>query len=144
MFCLSISVMQQVLMKGLLLIYCLFPVFLKANMPPDSLSVQYPIDDPRNPECPCHQYQKLADDEYKRLLVSTEGMNIKTGNEAASREFAEYSKHNTVLSNKIKTKRIRYRSFLKNQLWHFSGAGRTKSHRGLIRRFKSIDDCFWF
>jgi hypothetical protein len=28
----------------------------------------FDINDPRNPHCPCHKYQKLADDEYKRLL----------------------------------------------------------------------------
>ena len=28
----------------------------------------YPITDPRNPHCPCHKYQKLADDEYARLF----------------------------------------------------------------------------
>ncbi len=29
----------------------------------------YPITDPRNPNCPCHKYQKLADDEFKNLLA---------------------------------------------------------------------------
>ncbi|MDZ4665647.1 MAG: hypothetical protein SGJ15_12270 [Bacteroidota bacterium] len=29
----------------------------------------YPINDPRNPNCPCHKYQKLADDEFKKLLA---------------------------------------------------------------------------
>ncbi len=27
----------------------------------------FDINDPRNPQCPCHKYQKLADDEYKKL-----------------------------------------------------------------------------
>ncbi len=26
------------------------------------------INDPRNPNCPCHKYQKLADEEYRKLL----------------------------------------------------------------------------
>lgn len=30
----------------------------------------YNINDPRNPECPCHNYQKIADDEYKKLLAT--------------------------------------------------------------------------
>jgi hypothetical protein len=29
--------------------------------------VQYALNDPRNPDCPCHKYQKMADDEYKKL-----------------------------------------------------------------------------
>lgn len=31
------------------------------------LSSGYDINDPRNPHCPCHKYQKLADDEYRKL-----------------------------------------------------------------------------
>jgi hypothetical protein len=31
----------------------------------------YPINDPRNPNCPCHKYQKLAEEEYKKLLSGT-------------------------------------------------------------------------
>ena len=27
----------------------------------------YAQNDPRNPDCPCHKYQKMADDEYKKL-----------------------------------------------------------------------------
>lgn len=34
----------------------------------DSLKSRYDINDPRNPNCPCHQYQKLADEEYKKWL----------------------------------------------------------------------------
>jgi hypothetical protein len=32
-------------------------------------SNQYPINDPRNPNCPCHKFQKIADEEYKKLLA---------------------------------------------------------------------------
>jgi hypothetical protein len=28
----------------------------------------YPLDDPRNPRCPCHEYQKQAEKEYARIL----------------------------------------------------------------------------
>lgn len=28
---------------------------------------QYDINDPRNPNCPCHKYQKMADDEFEQL-----------------------------------------------------------------------------
>lgn len=33
-----------------------------ANNPGDT--VQYPLDDPRNPNCPCHEQQKLAEKEF--------------------------------------------------------------------------------
>ncbi|MBK9285997.1 MAG: hypothetical protein IPM51_17005 [Sphingobacteriaceae bacterium] len=32
----------------------------------------YDINDPRNPNCPCHKYQKLADEEYKKLLAGAQ------------------------------------------------------------------------
>lgn len=28
---------------------------------------KYDINDPRNPNCPCHKYQKLADEEYAKM-----------------------------------------------------------------------------
>ncbi len=28
----------------------------------------FDINDPRNPHCPCHKYQKLADEEYAKLI----------------------------------------------------------------------------
>ena len=43
---------------------------LKSNIsinPGDSAKNKYDINDPRNPHCPCHQYQKLANEEYARL-----------------------------------------------------------------------------
>jgi hypothetical protein len=33
----------------------------------DSLDKLYALDDPRNPDCPCHQLQKQAENEYKAL-----------------------------------------------------------------------------
>lgn len=35
----------------------------------DSIVVQesFPLSDPRNPNCPCHKLQQLADDEYKKI-----------------------------------------------------------------------------
>ena len=31
---------------------------------------QFPINDPRNPNCPCHKLQKQAEDEYKNLMAN--------------------------------------------------------------------------
>jgi hypothetical protein len=33
---------------------------------PDTNTVKYDVNDPRNPDCPCHAAQKLADEEYRR------------------------------------------------------------------------------
>ena len=34
----------------------------------DSLKKSFDLNDPRNPNCPCHKYQKLADEEYNKSL----------------------------------------------------------------------------
>lgn len=49
--------------------FCVFCLSVSAEGE-DSLKTKYDINDPRNPNCPCHKYQKLADDEYKALLAS--------------------------------------------------------------------------
>ncbi len=41
----------------------------------------FDINDPRNPHCPCHKYQKLADEEYAKLIR----MKNKGNGEVASR-----------------------------------------------------------
>ncbi len=46
----------------------LFVTFTKAQ-------TSYPITDPRNPHCPCHKYQKLAEEEFKNLLATNNAVN---------------------------------------------------------------------
>ena len=36
----------------------------------DSTKTKYDINDPRNPNCPCHKYQKIADEEYQRQIAN--------------------------------------------------------------------------
>jgi hypothetical protein len=33
----------------------------------DTTKKNFPLNDPRNPDCPCHKFQKIADDEYKEM-----------------------------------------------------------------------------
>jgi hypothetical protein len=42
-----------------------FPISLPGK---DSLKIQYDRNDPRNPDCPCHQYQRQAEKEYAALM----------------------------------------------------------------------------
>jgi|SRR6218665_1242605 len=37
-----------------------------------SAQSQYDINDPRNPDCPCHKYQQQAEDEYARMNKAKE------------------------------------------------------------------------
>ncbi|NUM51927.1 MAG: hypothetical protein HUU48_12520 [Flavobacteriales bacterium] len=36
---------------------------------------EYDINDPRNPNCPCHKLQKQAEDEYKQIISQTNHSN---------------------------------------------------------------------
>ena len=46
----------------------------------DTLKEKYPIDDPRNPNCPCYSYQKLAEKEFHKWKTNENiGMNVKEG-----------------------------------------------------------------
>ena len=51
-------------MKGLIL----FLLVLFFSVSVKSQTSKYDINDPRNPHCPCHKYQKLADEEYKKMM----------------------------------------------------------------------------
>jgi hypothetical protein len=37
---------------------------------------EFPINDPRNPKCPCHKYQQQAEDEYKKLQAQNNSVNL--------------------------------------------------------------------
>ncbi len=41
----------------------------------DSTKTKYDINDPRNPNCPCHQYQKMADEEYQKQIANQDVQN---------------------------------------------------------------------
>lgn len=49
--------------KGLILFLLVLFFSVRVNS-----QTTFDINDPRNPNCPCHKYQKLADEEYKKLL----------------------------------------------------------------------------
>ncbi len=51
-----------------LLIFILFVLPLASFSLPSDSTKAFPLNDPRNPHCPCHKYQKLADEEYKKLM----------------------------------------------------------------------------
>lgn len=79
-----------------------------------SLSIRsqttFDINDPRNPHCPCHKYQKLADEEYKKMLRVGSKNNGELVSSSNSREdkihktrIEKYRKQ----KHKIRDKRIR-------------------------------------
>lgn len=84
--------------------------------PPDSTKKKYDINDPRNPDCPCHKYQKLADDEYRALQQKTAGRaEILTSVKAVNKSGVGHRKNYRYinLNRKGKTKRFRK----KREVW---------------------------
>ncbi|MCX6295611.1 MAG: hypothetical protein NTX97_06020 [Bacteroidetes bacterium] len=52
---------------GALRLFILFFLLVQnAHSQTNTGNQQYALNDPRNPDCPCHKYQKLADDAYKQ------------------------------------------------------------------------------
>lgn len=68
-------------------------------------SLKFDITDPRNPKCPCHKYQKLADEEYRKFL----GKEIKTKNDNENSNYTNTFSGNSDLNSKntIGTKKFR-------------------------------------
>ncbi|MDP3556960.1 MAG: hypothetical protein Q8T03_06260 [Bacteroidota bacterium] len=76
------------------------------NIKEDSLISKFPLNDPRNPHCPCHKYQKLADEEFKKLLGQE--IVIKKDNDTSDFNSTFLGGHN--LSSKISSSTKKYYS----------------------------------
>lgn len=108
------------------------------NNPDDSLKT-YPLNDPRNPNCPCHQYQKLADEEYKRLLgeqqIQVANNVIQTSQSNVTTSSAISSSKNSHVSHKLKRKKISARQKKFNRLIQVN-------NWKILRRWKDPTACF--
>ena len=71
----------------------------------------FDINDPRNPQCPCHKYQKLADDEFKKLLRSGN----KTNGEFIGIASSEGKTHSVSLNNSDKIHKTRLEKYRKQK-----------------------------
>ncbi len=52
---------------GALRLFILLLLFSSPAFSQNTGNQEYDINDPRNPNCPCHKLQQLADDEYNRI-----------------------------------------------------------------------------
>jgi hypothetical protein len=99
-------------MKSLFKIFFLFLIFFSPKISfatgdtiPGDTATKYDLWDPRNPDCPCHQYQKLADDEYKRLQEQHRNDSLnKIGVVLQNNQNDSIGNHNTTTSNANSTK----------------------------------------
>jgi hypothetical protein len=139
-----LNIKQQALVMGLL--FCLMCLSFNAKgfLPPDSVSVSYPIDDPRNPACPCHQYQKIADEEYRQLLASNAKYNLTELNNTGTHELKDVHLTETNVVYSKKQQRRKHKFFFSYRKTSFTKHRKKKQHKRIMIRFKSIDDCFRF
>lgn len=89
----------------LILLIC----FSKPVFSIQSDSLKYPLNDPRNPKCPCHKYQEKANKEFKRISsVKTESFSKKDKNKnVLSVTVKEKQKYYTRLKRKKRQARIK-------------------------------------
>lgn len=100
----------------------------------DSTKTKFPLDDPRNPDCPCHKYQKLADDEYKKLLAKERrlGSTGQQGTTANGNSSADAKERSAVESSK--------RHFFKRIF--ACKHKRRGGHHGRQRKQRKVGDCW--
>lgn len=107
----------------------------------DSLKSKYDLNDPRNPNCPCHKYQKLADEEFEKLnkdfseqktnFTKTQFSGVVTGSSASRSNNAKHFRKKIFSHHKNRT--YNFFDFIKCH------PGKKKHH---IRTNKNINSCF--
>jgi hypothetical protein len=118
----------------------------------DSLKGKYGINDPRNPKCPCHKYQKLADDEYKAILaqLNKNSKQIDNGegiqNQPLPNNGSEISGAAVSGKDNIKKKRSSWgeRFKTKKKMKKHTRWRKLKEsfHHGFWKRHPNADSCF--
>jgi len=131
-------------MKNLKIVFfilsCFQFSFANAIVKEDSLKSRFDINDPRNPNCPCHKYQKLADEEYRKLL----GKEIKIGPDKSKENFANSLAGGSDLNSKttICTKRLRSAKW-KHGFFNFKKKKSSKKRK--VRRLRRDNaSCYHF
>lgn len=137
---------KLITMKILAFVLICFQVsFVNAKVKEDSLksspdSYRDNINDPRNPNCPCHKYQKLADEEYRKLL----GKEIKLKPEENKNDFNNSLGGGSNLNSNNKTSAKKFHS-LKRLHSLFNFKKKKSSKRRKVRRLRRDNtSCYHF
>lgn len=93
--------------------YCVLAIFLHLACKPQE--GKYDINDPRNPDCPCHKYQKIADREYENLLAMNNKVSKNSGEQTRLPEQELKETINKNLSGTEKETKKKNIYFLKNK-----------------------------
>ena len=128
-------------MKNLaFVLFCFQFSFANAIVKEDTLKSRFDINDPRNPNCPCHKYQKLADEEYRKLL----GKEIKLKPDENKNDFSNSLAGGSDLNSKttICTKKI---NSIKRKHSFFNFKKKKSSKRRKARRLRRDNtSCYHF
>ena len=112
----------------------------------DSLKNKFDLNDPRNPDCPCHKYQQQADKEYQQFLsINQKNLNnIQTKN-VTNNKPAETNHANdpgqTIKTNSAET-RVKSRHLKKMRRHRTRKQIFQGSHFGLTRLFINPTKCY--
>ena len=125
----------------LFILLCLQFSFANAlSLKEDSLSAKYSINDPRNPNCPCHQYQKLADEEFNKLFGK--GIKVNSDNDTSNYTNSFTGNSNGNLESIHTSKKIRIRN---NFFKIFDLKKKKRTNRAKVRRLKRNNTaCYHF
>ncbi|MDX2172222.1 MAG: hypothetical protein SFY56_03835 [Bacteroidota bacterium] len=114
----------------------------------DSTKTKYELNDPRNPNCPCHKYQKLAEEEFKLRQTQQNGLNkIFVVQKAKSTQTSNgIASAGNSSGNSVKTKHFKNLIFSHHKNKSFKIFNFNKGPRGKKRHFvctnKSVSSCF--
>lgn len=114
----------------------------------DSLKNKYELNDPRNPNCPCHKYQKLADEEFKLRQTHQTKLNKDFGEQKTN--SIQTSKGlvsaGSATGNGVKTKHFKNLMVLHHKNKSFRIFNLNRGPRGKKRHFvrtnERISSCF--
>jgi GR25 family glycosyltransferase involved in LPS biosynthesis len=100
---------------------------------------EYPIDDPRNPNCPCHKIQQLANQEYQLNYLNIQN---KIGSNGHEIKNPNYQRHVALNSEKLfsRSKKTALKSKRKYTL--FARLMKRKNYKGRERKQRSVGVCF--
>ena len=141
-FSTSLEVTQKLITMKILafVLFCFQFSFANAIQKGDSLKSRFDINDPRNPQCPCHKYQKLADEEYRKFL----GKEIKLDHDNNENSFKELLAGGIELNSNNKTSTKKFRSAKwRNSFFNFKK--KKSSKRKKVRRLRRDNaSCYHF
>lgn len=121
---------MKYLTDGRGLILFLFVLFFSMST---KSQTTFDINDPRNPHCPCHKYQKLADEEYAKLIRTG---NKRNGEFVGKANLREDKIHKTRIEKYRKQKHKKREKCIREPRWLYEFR-----HCGLVKKPKHPIKC---